>query len=189
MTSTGTSTVTARPSLRGWPAALGLGAGIGIGLGNEPGVPAVILVCASIYVLAAAVGRPAWAWIGFAASIPIVAVARFPGATWLAVVLAAVATAVVLIIGAVRHAWRGPARRRQLLALAAFALLALAVLALPPVIAGGLAAAALIAHAAWDVVHHRRAEVVTPAYAEFCAVLDLVLAGVVIVLTVVRAAG
>ena len=52
-----------------------------------------------------------------------------------------------------------------------------------PVLAGILIAVGLAAHAVWDIVHHRRNAVVSRSYAEFCAVLDLTLAVVVILLT------
>jgi hypothetical protein len=147
----------------------------------------VILVCAAIYVLAATTARPGSAWIGFAASIPIIAVGRIADAPWLAVLLAGAAAIVLVVVGAVRGSWRAADRVRQLPALLLFAALALtALLVSPPWLAAGVAAVALVAHAGWDIAHHRRREVVSPAYAEFCAVLDLALAAVLIVLAVVR---
>lgn len=60
---------------------------------------------------------------------------------------------------------------------AAFGATAVAAVAL-----GGRAGTVLVAlaiglHGVWDIVHHRRDIVVARSYAEFCAVPDLVLAG------------
>lgn len=52
-----------------------------------------------------------------------------------------------------------------------------------PVVAGVLVAGGLLAHAAWDVHHHRTGRVVVRSMAEFCVVLDTVLAALVLVTT------
>ncbi|MEV6376663.1 hypothetical protein [Micromonospora musae] len=87
-----------------------------------------------------------------------------------------------LIIGGYRRRLRGPGvLARQLGGLVAWSALALVAAA-----AGGRAAAWLVAlgwlgHAVWDVVHHRRDEVVPRGYAEWCGVLDVIV-GVTIIL-------
>jgi hypothetical protein len=53
------------------------------------------------------------------------------------------------------------------------------------ILAGGWTAAWLVAfgwlaHAGWDVVHHRTGRVVPHGYAEFCGVLDVALAAIMI---------
>jgi hypothetical protein len=49
-----------------------------------------------------------------------------------------------------------------------------------PVLGGMLVAIGLLGHAAWDAVHYLRDRVVTRSYAEFCAVLDLLVGGAVL---------
>jgi hypothetical protein len=41
----------------------------------------------------------------------------------------------------------------------------------------------LLAHVAWDVYHHRNGRVVARSFAEFCGVLDILVAVGVLVLT------
>ena len=47
-----------------------------------------------------------------------------------------------------------------------------------------LVGAGLLAHAAWDLYHHRARKVVTRSLAEFCFVLDLLLAVAIVTVTV-----
>jgi hypothetical protein len=49
-----------------------------------------------------------------------------------------------------------------------------------------LVAAGLIAHAAWDAFHYVRDRVVARSYAEFCAVLDLLVGATVLIVLFVR---
>jgi hypothetical protein len=44
-------------------------------------------------------------------------------------------------------------------------------------------AAGLLGHAAWDVHHHRTGRVVARSLAEFCVVLDTLLAAAIVVAT------
>ncbi|MEU7840865.1 hypothetical protein AB0B39_07840 [Micromonospora sp. NPDC049114] len=86
-----------------------------------------------------------------------------------------------LLIGVVRRTLRGPGvLASQLAGLAVW--VALMVIT---ILAGGRTAAWLVAfgwlaHAGWDVVHHRSGRVVPHGYAEFCGVLDTALAGIMI---------
>ncbi|PWR04999.1 hypothetical protein DKT68_29470 [Micromonospora acroterricola] len=89
-----------------------------------------------------------------------------------------------LAIGLARGTLRGPgALMTQLLGLAGWVALTLVA-----VTAGGRTAAWLVAfgwlaHAGWDVVHHRSGRVVPRGYAEWCGVLDAVV-GVTVLLAV-----
>jgi hypothetical protein len=49
-----------------------------------------------------------------------------------------------------------------------------------PDLGGMLVAIGLLGHAAWDAVHYVRNRVVTRSYAEFCAVVDLLVGAAVI---------
>jgi hypothetical protein len=171
-------------TLKWWPTLIGIAFALAVGLGVGGGFPAIVLVCAVIYVLAAVARRPWVAWLGFLVTGPAVAIGPILDAEWLSLVIIGAFGLVLVVIGIVRGTWRVPEYRMQLIGVVAFAAAALlAYLASPP-LAGILIAAGLLAHGAWDVVHHRRNAVVSRSYAEFCAVLDLVLAIVVIVITV-----
>ncbi|MGS2615051.1 DUF6010 family protein [Micromonospora sp. LZ34] len=86
-----------------------------------------------------------------------------------------------LLIGAYRRQLRGPgALARQLAGLAAWSALALVAVTVGGRAAAWLVALGWLAHAAWDVVHHRRGEVVPRGYAEWCAVFDALVAGTVV---------
>ncbi|WBB69002.1 hypothetical protein [Micromonospora sp. WMMD812] len=92
-----------------------------------------------------------------------------------------------LVIGAYRGQLNGPGMlARQLAGLAAWSGLVLVAVVVGGRAAAWLVAAGWLAHAVWDVVHHRRGEVVPRGYAEWCAVLDAVL-GITIVLAILAA--
>ncbi|MEU5962340.1 hypothetical protein ABZ777_14130 [Micromonospora parva] len=86
-----------------------------------------------------------------------------------------------LLIGAVRGTLGGPGGlATQLAGLAGWGAVTLAA-----VVAGGRTAAWLVAfgwlaHAGWDLAHHRRGRVVPRGYTEFCMVLDVALAAVMV---------
>jgi hypothetical protein len=166
------------PGIHWWPTVLGVVAATGQAFGARTGF-------AVIYLLAAVTARPWAAWIGFAASLPLVGLAVVLRTEWPSLVAIGVAGAVLAVIGFVRGTWRDRVNRYSLIAAPVFG--AVAVLAaLVPSVAVPVVVAGLVAHAAWDVVHHRRGWVVAPQYAEFCAALDLVLAVLVVVLAVLR---
>ncbi|MEW2431857.1 hypothetical protein AB0877_27930 [Micromonospora sp. NPDC047644] len=86
-----------------------------------------------------------------------------------------------LLIGMARRTLGG----RGVLATQLAGLAVWVALTLVAVLAGGRTAAWLVAlgwlaHAGWDVVHHRNHRVVPRGYAEFCAVLDVALAAVMV---------
>lgn len=90
---------------------------------------------------------------------------------------------VFLVLGIVRGQLRKsgglPLQTIGMLGFGAIGLLALYV---KPPLGGYLVAAALIGHAAWDAVHFRLNRVVPRSYAEFCAVVDLVLGVAILVM-------
>lgn len=169
--------------LRWWPSLLGIVFALAVGLGVGGGFPAIVLVCAVIYLLAAVTARPGSAWIGFLVTGPAVAVGPILDAEWLSLTLIAAFAVVLIIIGAARGTWRSDTHRLQLAGVAGFGAAALVAYLVSSPLAGILIAVGLLAHGAWDVVHHRRGVVVSRSYAEFCAVLDLTLAVVVLVIT------
>ncbi len=90
----------------------------------------------------------------------------------------------VLLAAVVYLSWgtaRGDLVDRRLLgaqtaALLAFAAIAIAAVAADPSVARYVLAAGWLAHAAWDVAHHRTGRVVPRWYAETCLVADLIVA-------------
>ncbi|MEU8300671.1 hypothetical protein AB0C04_25735 [Micromonospora sp. NPDC048909] len=89
-----------------------------------------------------------------------------------------------LVIGAYRRRLNGPGvLARQLAGLVGWSALALVAVGVGGRAAAWLVAFGWLAHAAWDLWHHRRGEVVPRGYAEWCAVLDAIL-GVTVVLAI-----
>ena len=169
--------------IRWWPTLIGLAFALAVGLGVGGGFPAIVLVCAVIYLFAAVTARPGMAWLGFLVTSPAVAVGPLLDAEWLSLSIIGALGLVLVVIGLVRGTWNTPANRVQLLGVVVFGAVALGAYVVQPVLAGILIAVGLVAHAVWDIVHHRRNAVVSRTYAEFCAVLDLTLAVVVVLLT------
>ncbi|MER5335429.1 hypothetical protein [Micromonospora sp. NPDC002717] len=95
--------------------------------------------------------------------------------------------AAYLLIGAAR---RQLGERRmlvlQLAGLAGWAAVALVATVVDGRLAGWLVAAGWLGHAAWDVVHHRANRVVPRGYAEWCAVIDTVVALAVVLALLTR---
>lgn len=180
-----TATHASARSIHWWPTALGVVFALATGLGLLRLAAPIVMVCALIYLLAAVVAKRGAAWVGFAASLPLVGIAAIPGGAWVSVAVLGAAGIALVVIGAVRGTWSSPINRAQLVAAVGFSAIAIAALLTPPIVGGILVAVGLAAHGVWDIVHHRRNVVVTRPYAEFCAVLDLVLAAVVVVRLVI----
>jgi hypothetical protein len=183
MSETATGLRTA-PGIHWWPTLLGVIAATGQAFGARTGFAAIVMVCAVIYLLAAVTARPWAAWIGFAASLPLVGLAVVLRTEWPSLVAIGLAGVVLAIVGVVRGTWRDRVNRYSLIAAPVFGVIAV-VAALVPAVAVPVVVVGLVAHAVWDVVHHRRGWVVASRYAEFCAALDLALAVLVVVLAVV----
>jgi len=91
-------------------------------------------------------------------------------------VLAAALFVVGLVARRTRPWWALPLQSVAMLVLGVVAIVA----TLADATVGGLiVAVALLAHAGWDVYHHRTGRVVDRSLAEFCAVLDVLVAVVV----------
>lgn len=137
------------------------------------------MVCAAIYVLAVVTARPHSAWIGFAASFPLIGLGVVLHDPRISLALIGLATVVLIVVGLARGTWKARPCRRQLIGMAVFGVIAVMAAAAAPLSAGIVLIVGLLGHAAWDVWHHIKREVVARPYAEFCAVLDFVLAVVI----------
>lgn len=169
----------ARGSLwhRAWPAALGVlvAAGTAYGLADGRDVAAIVAASGLVYLAAAATARPWTAWAAFGVTFALITLDKFTGvdATPWMLGMAAVLLLVGLAGRRVRPWWSLPLQTAAMLVLGTIALLAIR---LDATAGGLLVAAALLAHAAWDIHHHRTGRVVDHTLAEFCAVLDILVA-------------
>ena len=175
-TSTGASTGTsaARAVVARWPAALGLGVAVlllAIGVADRTTLAIGVSAAALCYVAAAALGRPWVAWVSILGASLVVVASEVAGIPWWAGI--GLTALVLLGIGVARGAARPTLP--QAAALLGYGSLAVVALAVDPGIGLVVAGLTLAGHAAWDVVHHRRGEVVPRPMAEACLYFDVVL--------------
>lgn len=165
-----------------WPAALAVlvAAATAYGLTDARDVAPVVAASGLVYLSAAATGVRGAAWIAFGVTFALIGLAKFLelDATLWILVLATGLVIVGLVSRRVRPWWALGLQTAAMLVLAAVALLAIR---LDPTVGGLLVAAALLGHAGWDIYHHRTRRVVNRSLAEFCAVLDILVAIIVAV--------
>jgi hypothetical protein len=154
-------------------------------VGAQAGVGPVIMVCAAIYLFAAAIGRRWGAWLGFGASFAVIAPGAILDAPWISLVALTVIQVALVVVGFARGAWRSRENRLQLLGALVFGAIAVAATLGAPPWAAIAVVTGLAAHGAWDLWHHRRDVVVMRSYALFCAALDFALAAFVLVALVI----
>ncbi|MFC9558536.1 hypothetical protein [Agromyces sp. NPDC056965] len=167
---------------RTWPAALGVlvAAGTAYGLTDAREAASVVAASGLVYLAASATGRRFTAWIAFAASFVLITLDKFTGldaVPWL-FMLGAALVVVGLVSRRTRPWWAFPL---QAVAMLLFGTIAYFALQLSPTIGGLLVAVALLGHAGWDISHHRTDRVVDHSFAQFCAVLDILVAVIVAV--------
>jgi len=177
-------------TLQGWPALAGIAFAAFVALdlvrGEERGHELASIVAASglVYLGAAALQNPSTAWLVFLGSVVVITAARLGltglDATWLLLGIAGLLLGYGLLRGATRPAGGLPLQAVAMLALGAIAGVALVV---DQVVGAYLVAAGLLAHAGWDAYHHRADAVVSRSMAEFCFVLDVLLALAIVVAT------
>src|SRR5215207_8052361 len=150
-----------------WPTAVGVvlaaltAFDLRIDAESVPSFSALVVLMPLVYVGAAAVGRRGFAWVVFLAAVtPLILTQVLDLKINLHAAFLAAALA-FLALGAARGRLRGPSG--------------------VPLQAGGmLVAIGLIGHAAWDAFHYARDRVVARSYAEFCAVVDLLVGAAVL---------
>lgn len=176
-----------RAALRRWPTAFGIAFAVFAVWGMASGVELGQVVAASgfVYLGAAAVKRRGAAWPMFAVSFVAIGAADFTPwedqfGTWALLGLAALLALYGVLRGAARPAEGLPL---QAIAMALFGGIAATVLFIGGDFGAYLVAAGLLGHAAWDVYHHRRELVVSCSLAEFCFVLDTLVAIIIVVVT------
>jgi hypothetical protein len=175
---------------QGWPTLAGIAFAAFVAFdmlrGDERGHELVSIVAASglVYLGAAALRKPSAAWLVFLGSVVVITAAKsgltgFDG-TWPLLGIAGLFFGYGLLSGAGRPAGSLPLQAIAMLAFGAIAGIALFV---DEVIGAYLVAAGLFAHAGWDAYHHRANKVVARSMAEFCFVLDVLLALAIVVAT------
>ncbi|WP_114955117.1 hypothetical protein [Sphingosinicella terrae] len=177
-------------SIQWWPGAFGLAfaAYLSIDLlnGTEHGTDFAAIVAASglVYLAAAALEIPWVAWPVFLLTVVVITVARLNLIPLDAMGAMLVAAGFFAACGMVR-ALRRPNRNLPLQAIAMFLFGGSAALALfiNHVVGALLVAVGLAAHAGWDVYHHVKNKVVVRSMAEFCFMLDIALAIVIVIAT------
>ncbi|MFC4535776.1 hypothetical protein [Sphaerisporangium dianthi] len=168
--------------LRRWPTALALGlAVVTLGGGDDPAavvasVAEILLLLPLLYLVVAKLRSRRASWPTLAVLIVSFAVLRIAEVVTPAAAVAAAAL-VVLVWGAVDGQLRGSGVfRAQALGMIGFGALALAGLTADPDAGRYLVAAGWLLHGVWDFVHLRLGKVVARSYAEWCGVLDILIA-------------
>jgi hypothetical protein len=164
-----------------WPTALALGMSALTFGGSESeegvaGLAEVLLLLPLLYLVVAKLRRRQASW-----PVLVVGITPFIALRGLDVIApAAVISAVALLVlvwGAVDGQLRLPGPFRvQALGMLGFGALALAGLAADPDLGRYLVAAGWFLHGIWDFVHLRLDKVVARSYAEWCGVVDVVIA-------------
>ena len=178
------------PWLQWWPTLLGIGLAVFIALDMTSGSTLAPVLAASglVYLGAAALQKPSAAWPLFIATFVVITATTVltrlrvgnPDATWILLGLAALLLLYGLVRGATRPAGGLPL---QAIAMVACGAAAAAALIVSGKIGAYLVAAGLLGHAAWDVYHHWTNKVVVRSMAEFCCVLDTLLALAIVIAT------
>ena len=168
------------PVLRRWPTVLAAGlavANLGGGESDDAvqALADVLLLLPLLYLIVAAMRRRRASWpvlvVLVAAMIALWAVdVVAPSAVVVAVAL------LVLVVGAVRGQLASGTFRLQAWGMLGFGAVALAGLAVDPDLGRYVVAAGWFGHGIWDLVHLRADKVVSRSYAEWCAVVDVLIA-------------
>lgn len=170
--------------LQRWPTVVGLAFAAFNAFGMTSGMDqAQVLVAATVVYLGAAVlGKRNTAWPLFFATVVIITVVRLffdnLDTSWILLGLGVVMLGYGLIRRAFRPAWGPPLQAVLMLVFGGFVAIGLLV---NPVIGGYLVALGLLAHAGLDVYLFRTNRVVSRSMAEFCFVLDAVLAVLIVI--------
>jgi hypothetical protein len=176
-----------------WPATLGIAVAalttfdLRIDVKSISFLSALVVLMPLVYVGAAVVDRRRFAWVVLLVAItPLVLTQVLDLKINLhpAFLIAALA---FLALGAARGQMHGPSSvPLQAAGMLVFGATMLVALYVEPDLGGMLVAIGLLSHAAWDAVHYVRNRVVTRSYAEFCAVVDLLVGAAVIFVLFMR---
>ena len=169
-----------------WPTALGIAVAVLAAFDLEDGLEfaALTVLMALVYLGAAALDRRWSAWVVLLAGLlPTFLIPSMSGIDP-SVVLLVAAAPVFLVLGVARGQLRKPGGLPlQTVGMLAFGSTVLVALYVDPDLGGKLVGIAIIGHAVWDAYHYLRDRVVARSYAEFCAVVDLLLGAAILFMT------
>jgi hypothetical protein len=176
-----------------WPTALGIALAaltafdLRIDVEEVSFLSALVVLMALVYVGAAVVDRRRFAWVVLLAAITPLVLTQVLDLKINLHPAFLVAALAFLVLGAARGQLRAPSSvPLQAAGMLVFGATMLVALYVEPVLGGMLVAIGLLGHAAWDAVHYVRNRVVTRSYAEFCAVLDLLVGAAVLFVLFMR---
>jgi uncharacterized membrane protein len=168
-----------------WPTALGIAVAALAAFDAQDGLEfaELTVLMALVYLGAAALDRRWAAWVVLLAGLPLAFfISSISGIDPSVVLL--VAAPVFLVLGVARGQVQRPGGLRlQTVGMLAFGSTVLVALYVDPDLGGKLVGIAILGHAAWDAYHYLRDRVVTRSYAEFCAVVDLLLGVAILFMT------
>ena len=172
-----------------WPTALGLAVAalaafdLQVDAGFVSSFSALVVLMALVYLGAAALSRRRAAWVVFLAGFAVLVVLPLPDSGIEPSLVLLVAALAFLVLGAARGLLRRPGGLTlQAAGMLGFGTIALTALYADLQLGGYLVAAGLIGHGVWDAYHYLRNRVVARSYAEFCAVLDLLVGTAILVM-------
>jgi hypothetical protein len=167
-----------------WPTALGIAVAALAAFDVDDGLEfaALTVLMALVYLGAAALDRRWFAWVVLLAGLAFL-IPSTSGVGPSVVLL--VAAPVFLVLGVIRGQWQRlgglPLQTAGMLAFGSIVLVAL--FYVDPDLGGKLVGIAILSHGAWDAYHYLQDRVVTRSYAEFCAVVDLLLGAAILLMT------
>jgi hypothetical protein len=174
-----------------WPTALGIAVAALTAYGMDRADEIVLLsplvvLMALVYVGSAAVDRRWFAWVVLFTGLPLLSFIPPTSGIDPSVVLLIVAAG-FLAVGTARGLLRRPGGLSlQAAGMLVFGAGMLVALYVAPELGAYLVAVGLLGHGAWDAVHFRLDRVVARSYAEFCAVLDLLVGATILIVLFVR---
>lgn len=168
---------------RRWPTwlAIALTALIALDAQHPIGLATGLLLMPLIYLATAVLQRPPAVWIVFPVLTVVLYALQLQNWVhpWLVLLVAAVALSVW---GTLRGHYRSGVFVVQVLGMLCFGALAFAALYVDPDLGRYVVAAGWFAHGIWDIAHHRADKAVARSYAESCAVMDILVAAVILFL-------
>ncbi len=164
-----------------WPTALAIGmsaATLGGGKSDDSigGFSEALLLLPMLYVIVAAIRRPQFSWVILGVLLTLVIVLRAVDVVPPSAVLVMVSLVVLVWAGLHGRLHKPDILRLQALGMIGFGAVALVGLAVDPDIGRYLVAAGWFLHGMWDIAHLRADRVVQRSWAEWCAVVDVLIA-------------
>ena len=172
---------------RRWPTALALASAAFILAGNPSGetvgrLAEVLLFLPLLYLVVSTLRRPALTWVVLIVGVGVTSGLQALGWVDMPVALLAAALAATIWGGTHRRFGDGSYFTVQVVGMVAFGAVALIATAVDPTASRYLVAAGWLAHGCWDFVHLWRDRVVSRSYAEWCGVVDVLVAAQLVAL-------